>query len=120
MLPGYDQPGKVNVMRTTTIAVNYGGDSDWTSTDVDILRTNATFERESTIGFDTTNALVGATYDSSITGEICLRKIGANELDLGGENTFTGNTSVHGGILTRPVLTPCKIANSTTAITEVR
>ena len=101
LLPGYNSAGSVTVTGGATLAVNYGGATDWTQGNVDTLRTYATFSSGSYLGFDTTNASGGATYGSSITGSpgYGLTKLGSNTLTLSGADTYTGATTVSAGTL---------------------
>ncbi len=101
-LPNYGTAAQVTVANTATLAINYGGASDWTSTQVDSLLTQngAGFASGSILGFDTTN-LSGA-YSSSITvSNLGLTKLGTNTLTLSGTsaNTYTGTTTVAAGTL---------------------
>ena len=101
LLPGYNSAGSVTVTGGATLAVNYGGATDWTQGNVNTLRTYATFSSGSYLGFDTTNASGGATYGSSITGSpgYGLTKLGSNTLTLSGADTYTGATTVSAGTL---------------------
>lgn len=98
-LPGFDATGKISVNNGGTLVVNYGGQNDWTSADVDTLRNNATFAAGSMLGFDTTNAASGASYASDVSGGLALNKLGPNALTLSGTNSHTGGTMLTAGQL---------------------
>ena len=66
---------------------------------MDNLLGKASFAVGSTLAFDTTNAASGGTYTSVITGGLGLTKLGSNALYFGATNTYTGNTTLNGGIL---------------------
>ena len=99
-LPQYATAAKVTIANAATLAVNYGGASDWTDTQIGSLLTNngAGFASGSSLGFDTTNG--SGTYGSNITvTNFGLTKTGANTLTLTGTNTYTGTTTVSNGNL---------------------
>ena len=98
-LPGYDTAGRVSVAGGGTMAVNYGGTSDWNAADVNILINTATFYSGSFFGFDTTNATGGAVYGNAINGIFGVAKLGDNSLTLSGANTYTGGTTLSAGRL---------------------
>ena len=100
-LPGYGTAGKMAVANGATLQINYGGGSDWTAANVASLLTanGANFASGSALGFDTTNASSGGTYTTAITGGIGVTKVGNNALYMGFGNTYTGNTTLNGGIL---------------------
>jgi autotransporter-associated beta strand protein len=99
-LPGYGTANKVTVANAATLAVNYGGASDWSSTEVgNLLTSNAAgFASGSIMGFDTTNG--SGAYGTNITvTNLGLTKTGTNTLTLTGTNTYTGTTTVSNGKL---------------------
>jgi autotransporter-associated beta strand protein len=98
-LPGFDASGKISVNTGATLIVNYGSQGDWTSTEVDTLRSNAAFASGSLLGFDTANAAAGASYGSDISGGMALNKLGSNTLTLSGANSHTGGTTLTAGLL---------------------
>ena len=97
-----------------TIAVNYGGGgTDLTQANVDTVLANLStsinnngLKAGSSFGFNTANAAGGATYGTVIAnstgtgaGAVGVLKLGANTLTLTGANSYTGTTTVDGGIL---------------------
>jgi autotransporter-associated beta strand protein len=103
-LPGYNVASQISVASAGTLAVNYGGGSDWTSGQVDALMANASFSSGATLAFDTTNAGSGASYGSAIgsvgtTAGLAVTKLGPNTLTLTGANTYSGTTTISGGTL---------------------
>lgn len=99
-LAGYGTPGNVSVASGATLLLNVGGASQWTAANIDTLRANATFSTGSLLGLDTTDATSAFTYSSDIGGVLGIRKSGANELILSGNNSFTGDSTVSAGTLT--------------------
>ena len=82
----------------STLAVNYGGASDYTQAQVVTLLGKTTFGAATTaFGFDTTNA--SANYTNNLTMAAGLTKLGSNTLTLTGSNTYTGVTTVVAGTL---------------------
>ncbi|WP_395737164.1 beta strand repeat-containing protein [Prosthecobacter sp.] len=75
--------------------------SFFTSADVDSLfagtMTNVSISTTSNVGIDTTAG--NFTYASSVSGTRGLTKLGANTLTLTGTNTYTGVTTIAGGVL---------------------
>lgn len=102
-LPDYDVPGKVTVASGATLAVPYGGGSDWISADITTLLSNngAGFASASSLGLDTTNAASGASFDPSpLAGRsLGLNKLGTHTLTLTGASTHTGGTTISAGTL---------------------
>jgi autotransporter-associated beta strand protein len=101
-LPGYNAAGRVAVNAGGTLSIGVGGAGHWQAADIDALLVNATFAAHQTItpsrlGFDTTGG--NFTYDSVITGNPGIDKIGNNTLTLTGANTYTGPTRILGGTL---------------------
>ena len=108
-LPGLNILNRNTVASGTTLAAFVGGAGEFTSADIDTLRTNSDFNTGSFLGLDTTNAVGGSfTYGSNITdasgvaGTVGLSKLGAGVLVLSGTNTYTGGTSVSAGTLLVP------------------
>ncbi len=89
----------VNVNNSgSTLAVNYGGGSDYTQTQVGTLLAKTNFGATTTaLGFDTTNG--NGTYSNALTMAAGLTKLGSNTLTLSGANTYTGSTLVSSGTL---------------------
>lgn len=114
-LPSYGTAGKVIVGGTSTLALNYGGASDWTSAQVtSLLAANGSnFANGSYLAFDTTNG-TGA-YSGNITGNMGLIKIGANMLTLSGTNTYAGTTTVNAGSGTLEVTSTAALQGYATA-----
>jgi len=96
---------------TGTISVNNAGSvlslstgnatlDNWTSAQVDSLLANGnvTFGTGTSLGFDTNE--VNFSYNTNITkANMGLVKSGSTRLILGGNNTYSGNTTVTGGII---------------------
>ena len=82
-----------------------GGIGEWRSSDIDALRTQASFNAGSSLGIDTNDAASGFAYSSIIGNShngswaLGLVKLGGNTSALGGANTYTGGTTVDGGVL---------------------
>ena len=109
-LPDYTTAGKVQVATGATLAVNVGGATEWTATDVNTLHGSATFAAGSFIGMDTTNATGSFIYSNAITGNKGLKKLGTNVLVLDTTSTYTGATIVNNGTL--ELLSTGQIASS--------
>jgi fibronectin-binding autotransporter adhesin len=101
-LPGYGTSGMVTVASNAELAVNYGGSSDWTSSQVDAAREKVNFQSGSMLAVDTTNATAPVTYASNISGSLGITKAGAGTLMLTGSNTFTGAVDIAAGTLAIP------------------
>jgi fibronectin-binding autotransporter adhesin len=93
--------GKMIANTGGTLAVNVGGAGEWAASDVDTLKSNATLNAGSKLGFDTTNAGGSLSYTPAtpLSGAYGIAKIGAGTLALGGANAMTGPTEVRGGTL---------------------
>jgi fibronectin-binding autotransporter adhesin len=97
-LPGYNSSGKITVVSGATLAVQAGGSTgQWTSSQIDLLRTYATFDSNTFLGIDTSGG--DFSYGSAITGSFGLTKSGANTLTLTGANTFTGAVNINAGMI---------------------
>ena len=104
-LPGYNSSGKIAVDPGATLAVRAGATGEWASSDIDALRTNATFNTDTStspttygcLGIDTTGG--NFAYGSAISGSLGFTKLGANTLTLTGSNTFAGPVNFNGGLL---------------------
>jgi autotransporter-associated beta strand protein len=96
-LPGFSAPGKVSIASGATLTLNVGGALDWSSTQLDTLRTNAAFSANSALGFDTSNG--NFTYAGVMSGGSGVTKQGLNSLTLSGANTYTGPTTLLRGTL---------------------
>ncbi|MGV3663627.1 MAG: autotransporter-associated beta strand repeat-containing protein [Prosthecobacter sp.] len=91
-------------------AFNVGGTGEFTSADIDLLKSLGTstggFKSGSSLGLDTTNASGGSfTYGSAIANPnnglntLGLVKLGTGTLVLTEASTYTGGTSIAGGTL---------------------
>lgn len=90
--------GAVNVTNAgSMLAVNYGGGSDYTQTQVGTLLAKTNFGSGTALAFDTTNG--SGTYSNALTMAAGLTKLGTNTLTLSGTNTYTGATTVTAGTL---------------------
>ena len=115
-LPGYlcsSSPGNtVSVSPGATLAVAVGGSGEWNSGITDdiaalldggVTYCTVTFENDSLLGIDTSDAGSGFPYGTVIadpSGEhLGLAKLGSNALILTGDNTYTGGTEIDGGVL---------------------
>ena len=105
-LASYPNTSTVSVSNTgTTLAVNYGGASDFTNAGVVTLLADTTFGAGTGFALDTTNA--SGTLSTVIGGAGApqnLTKLGTNTLTLTGANTYTGVTTLTGGTLTAGVV----------------
>ncbi|HEV2969514.1 MAG TPA: autotransporter-associated beta strand repeat-containing protein [Pirellulales bacterium] len=82
------------------LAVNYGGSTDYTQTQVATLLGKTTFGARSTaFGFDTNNASGAVTYGNGIAIAAGVTKLGPGTLILSGANTYSGGTTVLSGTL---------------------
>ena len=83
-----------------TLAVNYGGPSDFSppagrrAAGRDYFRRN-----DHRLGLDTTNAGGGATYGGTLAMPAGLTKLGTGTLVLNQSNAYTGTTTISGGTL---------------------
>ncbi len=93
-----------------TAAFNVGGTGEFTSADVDVIKSLGTttggFKDGSSLGLDTTNAIGGSfTYGGVIADTnggvnwVGFEKMGANILVLTGTSTYSGATTVAAGTL---------------------
>lgn len=105
-LPGFSTLHQISVSGTSTLTLGVGGAGEFTSSDVDLVLTNADFNTGAALGFDTANAAGGFTYAGNIgnaTGvagtRLGVTKSGANTLVLSGANTYSGPTTLAAGIL---------------------
>ncbi len=98
-------PTNITVASGATLAVNFGGASDFTGVQVGTLLSNLSAVSSngllagSSFGFDTTN--LSGSYSTIITnstgtggGAVGIVKLGANTLTLGSGNTYSGPTSI--------------------------
>lgn len=88
-----------------TAAFNVGGAGEFTSADIDTIKTLG-FQSGSSLGLDTTNAGGNFTYAGVIADAnaganvLGLTKLGTGNLTLTGANTYTGPTLINAGTLT--------------------
>lgn len=84
----------------TTLALNYGGASDYTEAQATALLAKTTFGASTTtLAFDTTNAGGPATYGNALTMNAGFTKLGAGTLVLTAANTYSGATLIAAGTL---------------------
>lgn len=97
-LPQYGTFAAVSVSNGGILAINYGGPSDWNTTQASMLLANLS-STGGVIGFDTTNG--SAAYPNAITdsnyGALGLAKLGPNALTLSGASTYSGTTTINDG-----------------------
>jgi len=96
-LPGYNTSGKVTINAGSALIVRAGASTEWTSPQIDTLRTNAVFNTGAYLGIETTSEPF--SYSSNISGNMGFAKVGSNTLMLTGSNSYTGNTLVMDGTL---------------------
>ena len=98
-LSGYGTAGKVTVLGNATLCVRPGdGATGWNASQLDALRTAATFTANTAmLGIDTTPT--NFVYAGNISQALSLTKFGTGTLTLAGTNTYTGTTRVYGGEL---------------------
>jgi len=90
--------GTVTVGSAGTLAVRYGGASDYASGDIATLLAKTAFAASTAaFGLDTTN--LSGTLGSSLSFAAGLTKLGANTLTLTGSNSYSGATTVSAGTL---------------------
>ena len=84
----------------SVLAVNYGGASDYSATEVATLLGKTTFGATTTaFVFDTTNATGSVTYGNVLSQAAGLIKSGTGTLVLNQTNTYTGKTTISAGTL---------------------
>ena len=93
-------PAGVSVAGDATLAVNVAG--GWQSSDIDALLASGDFAAGANLGFDTGDSTSTTfTYASNIAdttaGSLGLVIFGSGALLLGGDNSYTGGTSILGG-----------------------
>ena len=105
-LPGIATLHQISLSGSSTLTLGVGGVGEFASTDVDTVLTNADFNTGTALGFDTANAAGGFTYATNISNasgvagtNLGVAKSGANTLVLSGANTYSGPTTITGGIL---------------------
>ena len=82
------------------LAVNYGGNTDYTQAQVAALLGKTAFGVPSTaFGFDTANASAPVTYSNALSIAAGITKLGPGTLVLSGANTYSGDTAVISGTL---------------------
>ena len=102
----------VTVASGAMLAVNFGGPNHFHSSDIDNLLGFLTSTGHQRIagrlefGMDTTNATLAVTYSGNITdsgtsggGSVGFAKLGMGTLILSGANTYSGGTTINGGVL---------------------
>lgn len=106
-------PANISVASGATFAVNTGGASDFSISDVGTMLTNLLISVDnnglkagSFFGLSTANATGTVTFATTVTdsagtggGAVGLRKLGAGTLELTGANTYSGKTMINLGAL---------------------
>ena len=112
-LPNSGTSGYVSVANNATLAIAAGGAGQWGATDLgNLMAANSgNFAGGSTLAIDTTGGSL--TYSGAIAGGMGLAKLGGNTLYLNGANSYSGSTSVGGGVL--EVATTAALPNYATA-----
>jgi fibronectin-binding autotransporter adhesin len=98
-LPGYNISGMVGIFAGGGLDIPTGnGTTGWSGGQISSLLASASWSGSSAaLGVDTTNG--SFTYSGNITPSLALTKLGANTLTLTGSNSYTGQTTVAGGVL---------------------
>lgn len=94
-LPGYNSPGQVVVRPNAVLAVlATGAAGQWSSTDIDDLVANSTWDTGSFLGIHVAS---NSFTHGVITGKQGLVKLGVGTLTLNGVNTYSGRTELQNG-----------------------
>ena len=93
--------GHVTVASGATLGVSLGASPLWQASDINTLLTNSTFAAGSFLGLDVGPlATTTVTFSPQITAPVGILKSDAGTLVLAaGNNTYTGATSITGGVL---------------------
>jgi filamentous hemagglutinin family protein len=101
------QSTKILVSSGAMLALSYGGAGEFTASDLDLIKglgsTSGGFLSGSALGIDTSGG--DQVYAGAIANPngganvLAVRKLGANRLTLTGANSYTGATTVSGGML---------------------
>lgn len=90
----------VSVSGLNMLVLPVGGAGEWTAADIQSLLPKASFSTVAALGLDTTTAVGGNfTYDSPLSGNFFLVKLGSNSLTLSAANTLTGFIKINAGTL---------------------
>ena len=122
-LPGYATAHAIALANGASLDVSVGGSGQFTSANLDTLRSNVDFNAASTLVLDTTGAGGTFTYASSIgnatavSGTLGIGKAGTGTLFLTGVNTYSGGTTVLAGTLDVPKVAALPVTTTATAIT---
>ena len=106
--------GTTTVAATATLGLGVGGAGFFSATDVSDLFGNTmagvSMNATSGVGIDTTAG--NFTHSSALAGTRPLAKLGANTLTLSGPNTYSGTTTVNGGILQAGVASVANVSGA--------
>jgi fibronectin-binding autotransporter adhesin len=96
--PGFSTPGQLTVAGAANIAFRMGGALGWTETAIGDALSAGSIGATAGFGIDV-DSPNSASYATLISGPRNFTKSGAGLLVLGGSHTYSGTTSITGGVL---------------------